>query len=305
LKRSKGEANAVRSTGEASIRNMGYTIEQTNRDVVTLRHVGISADWSQRYLLLADVHFDSPHSNRKLLRSLLTQAQETGAGVFVFGDWFDAMQGRADKRSDKSDLLPAYRAGDYVNRLVDDSADFLAPFASSIVFLADGNHETALRKYLEVDILLLLAGRLGVPKMGYSGFVRFLFNRGPDKRAAGATKRVMFFHHGAGGGGEVTQGIMRAQRQSAWVGDADIFVAGHIHSQWSTWMERLRLSNAGEVYRDSVLHLSLPTLKDEFTLSGGFHVERGRSPRPQGCYWLEFRHAAGEHGRVTFDVARG
>jgi predicted phosphodiesterase len=284
---------------------MSYTIEQTNKDVVTLRHVGISADWTQRYLLLADVHFDSPHSNRRLLRSLLQQAQECGAGVFCFGDWFDAMQGRDDKRSDKSDLLPAYRAGDYVNRLVDDSADFLAPYASSIVFLADGNHETGLRKHLEVDILLLLAGRLGVAKMGYSGFVRFLFNRGDGKKgAAGATRRVMFFHHGSGGGGEVTQGIMRAQRQSAWVGDADIFVAGHIHSQWSTWMERLRLSNAGEVYRDSVLHLSLPTLKDEFTLSGGFHVERGRSPRPQGAYWLEFRHDCGEHGRVTFDVAR-
>ena len=43
----------------------------------------------------------------------------------------------------------------------------------------------------------------------------------------------------------MTQGIMRAQRQSAWVGDADIFVAGHIHSQWSTWVERLRLSEKG------------------------------------------------------------
>lgn len=76
---------------------MAYTIEQTSRDVVTLRHCGVGADWRQRYLLLADVHFDSPHCNRRLLRSLLTEAQETGAGVFVFGDWFDGMQGRDDK----------------------------------------------------------------------------------------------------------------------------------------------------------------------------------------------------------------
>ena len=98
---------------------------------------------------------------------------------------------------------------------------------------------------------------------------------------------------------------MRAQRQSAWVGDADIFVAGHIHSQWSTWVERLRISDKGVVYRDTVLHLSLSTLKDEFDMAGGFHVERGRAPRPQGAYWLEFRHDNAEHGRVTFDVARG
>ena len=64
---------------------MAYTIEQTSRDVVTLRHNGVGADWRQRYLLLADVHFDSPYCNRRLLRSLLQEAQETGAGVFVLG----------------------------------------------------------------------------------------------------------------------------------------------------------------------------------------------------------------------------
>ncbi len=284
--------------------NLGYTVEQTSRDVMTLRH-HLGEGFSQRYLLLADVHFDSPHSNRRLLKSYLEQAKATGAGVFSFGDWFDGMQGRDDKRSDKSDLLPAYKAGDYVNRLVDDSAEFLAPYAGNLVFMADGNHETGLRKHLEVDILLLLAGRLNVAKMGYSGFVRFLFSRN-DKggRTGGNTSRVMFFHHGAGAGGEITQGIMRAQRQQSWVGDADIFVSGHYHLDWQTRMERLRLSATGQVYRDTVLHMCLPTLKDEFDLTGGFHVERGRAPRPQGAYWLEFRHDCGEHGRVCFDVAR-
>ena len=285
---------------------MSYTIEQTNRDVVTLRHT-VAAGWRQRYLLLADVHFDSPHCDRRRLKALLQEAQETGAGVFCFGDWFDAMQGRDDRRGDKSDLLKQYKAGDYINRLVDDSAEFLAPFASSVVFLADGNHETAIKRHLEVDILLLLAGRIGVCKMGYSGFVRFLFSRagGKGRSSGGNTSRVMFYHHGAGGGGEVTKGVMRAQRQSAWVGDADIFVGGHVHEQWALWSERLRLSATGQVYRDRVLHLCLPTLKDEFELSGGYHIERGRPPKPTGAYWLEFRHDSGEHGRVDFDVARG
>jgi hypothetical protein len=283
---------------------LSYSIEQTNRDVVTLRHT-VAAGWRQRYLLLADVHFDSPHCDRRRLRTYLQQAQETGAGVFCFGDWFDAMQGRDDRRGDKSDLLKQYKAGDYVNCLVDDSAEFLAPYASSIVFLADGNHETGLRKHLEVDILLLLAGRLNVAKMGYSGFVRFLFTRaGEGKRHSGNTSRVMFFHHGAGAGGEITQGIMRAQRQQSWVGDADIYIGGHHHVDWITRMERLRLSSTGVVYRDTVLHMSLPTLKDEYDMAGGFHVEKGRSPRPQGAYWLEFRHDCAEHGRVDFDVAR-
>ncbi len=285
---------------------MSYTIEQTNKDVVTLRHGGVSADWSQRYLLLADVHFDSPHCNRRLLRSLLQQAQETGAGVMCFGDFYDAMQHRDDKRGSKSDLLPQYKAGDYVNQLVDDAAEFLAPFASNIVFLSMGNHETAILKHLEVDILLLLAGRLNVCKMGYSGFVRFLFSRNHERgrNSGGNTSRVMFFHHGSGGGGEVTKGVIRAQRQSAWVGDADIFVGAHVHESWRLESERLRLSSTGQVYRDRVMHLCLPTLKDEFELAGGFHIEKGRPPKPTGAYWLEFRHDHSEWGRVDFDVLR-
>lgn len=281
---------------------MAYAIEQTSRDVVTLRHTGVGADWRQRYLLLADVHFDSPHCNRRLLRSLLTEAQAEGAGVFCFGDFYDAMQTREDKRSNKSDLLPAYKSGDYINRLVDDAADFLLPYAPSIVFLSTGNHETAILKHLEVDILLLLAGRLDVAKMGYAGFVRFLFSRTEGK--SGNTRRVLYFHHGAGGGGEVTKGVIQSQRRQAKV-VADIYVSGHIHESYALWTERTELSAAGTVQTPDLLHVCIPSMKQEYELAGGYHIEKDRPPKPIGAYWLEFRHENAEHGRVTFDVARG
>lgn len=279
---------------------LGYTVEQTSRDVVTLRH-RLGEGFTQRYLLLADVHFDSPHSNRRLLKQYLEQAKQTGAGVFVFGDFYDAMQGREDRRSDKSDLMPAYKSGDYINRLVDDAAEFLDPYKGSFVFLSMGNHETAILHHLEVDVLLLLAGRLGVAKMGYAGFVRFLFSRGGGK--SGNTSRVLYFHHGAGGGGEVTKGVIQAQRRQAKV-VADIYVSGHIHEAWSMWSERTELSNAGVPVTPQLLHVCIPTLKDEFDLSGGYHIEKDRPPKPIGAYWLEFRHDCAGQGRVTFDVAR-
>jgi hypothetical protein len=260
-----------------------------------------AADMTQRFLLLADVHFDSPHCDRRLLKSYLEQAKREGAGVFCFGDFYDAMQGRDDRRSDKSDLLPQNKSGKYINTLIDDAADFLMPYAGNIVFLSMGNHESAILRHLEVDILLLLAGRLGVCKMGYAGFVRFLFSRGP--KSAGATRRVLYFHHGAGGGGEVTKGVIQAQRRQAKV-VADIYVSGHIHEAWSLWSERTELSNAGDPITPPLLHVCIPTMKDEYELEGGYHIEKDRPPKPQGAYWLEFRHDCGEHGRVTFDVAR-
>ena len=286
---------------------MAYTIEQTNRDVVTLRHAGVSADWSQRYLISSDIHLDSPFCNRRLFRSYLDRARDVGAGVFIFGDLNDVMQWRQDKRGDKSALLPQLKAGDYINRVVDDTVEFLYPYRDIIAMISEGNHESELRKHLEVDILMLIASRLGVIKMGYSGYVRFLFSRTEAAKGHGTggnTSRVMYFHHGSGGGGEVTKGVMRAQRQSAYIGDADIMVGGHYHEGWRLETERLRLSSKGEVYHDRVLHVCLPTFKDEFDMAGGFHVERGRPPKPQGAYWLEFRHNCAEHGRVDFDVSR-
>lgn len=49
----------------------------------------------------------------------------------------------------------------------------------------------------------------------------------------------------------------------------------------------------------------LAMLKDEYDMAGGYHIEKGRPPKPTGAYWLEFRHDSAEHGRVDFDVARG
>ena len=257
---------------------MSYLVEQTHRDVVTLRHDGINADWSQRYLLLSDVHFDSPYCQRRMLRSYLDQAVACGAGILSFGDWFDAMQGKSDRRSDKGELMPAYKSGDYINRLVDESAEFLAPYAGNIIFLGDGNHETGIKKNLEVDILLLLAGRLNVKKMGYSGFVRFMFKR-TDR--GGQTRRVLYYHHGAGGGGDVTKGVMRAQRQQSQV-VADIYVGGHIHEQWSVWARRIELSANGDPVMPQVLHVCLPTLKDETNLQELSHRE-GTSRQAYRC----------------------
>ena len=284
---------------------MGYSTEQTNTDVVTLRHT-VTPDWRQRYLLLADVHFDSPHCNRKLLRRYLDQAVECDAGVMVFGDWFDAMQGRDDKRSSKSDLMTAHKATSYINELIDDSAEFLAPYAEHLVFLALGNHETGILKHLEVDILLLLAGTLNTVRMGYSGWVRFMFQREAGSGTTGhRTKKKLYYHHGSGGGGEVTKGVMRAQREAAWVGDADIYVGSHVHEQWLVYAERLRLADSGRVYRDTTAHVCLGTFKDEYVMAGGFHVERERPPKPQGAYWLEFRYSKSAPGEVTFDLYRG
>lgn len=279
---------------------MSYVVERTNEDVVTIRHDGVLSGWSQRYLLLADVHWDNPLCRRDILERLLNQARERNAGILVFGDWFCGMQGRWDPRANKEMLRPEHRTGNYLDALVDTAADYLRPYADLIVMMSDGNHETSLRKHLETDVLARLCKELGVIHGGYSGFLRFLFQGTEGRR----TRRNVYWHHGFGGGGPVTKGTIQTNRRAVYLPDAHMVVGGHIHEEWNLTISRARLSHSGEVYQDEQVHIQLPTLKDEFTMRGGWHVERGAPPKPLGGAWLDFFYSNHTLGRIGMEVVR-
>jgi len=256
-------------------------------DVLTVTMSGMSAGWEQWFLLASDMHWDNPHCDRRMLERHLKQARDRNAWVMSFGDLFCAMQGKYDPRSAKADLRPEHTGGNYLDLLVDTAVDYFKPYP--ILMLADGNHETAIRNKLETDLTQRLSKALGVHGMGYSGFVRFLFK--------GRCTKLLYFHHGSGGGGVVTKGVLRSNRESAFV-DADIYVGGHYHEKWSLVTPRLKVSIAGKPYIEDQMHLCTGGYKQEFNLSGGYHVEKGRPPKPLGGWWLRFYYDESERNRI-------
>lgn len=274
-----------------------YQVERTNDEVLTIRHTDVCAGWEQRYLLISDVHFDSPHCDRKLLTKHLTQAKDKSAGVLCIGDWFDAMGGRNDKRATKETIRLSNSRDNYFDCLVESSNDYLFDYRSSLVMLADGNHETAILRHNETDLLERLCRNLDTNHMGYSGYVRFMFDRDRSQ-----TRRTLWFHHGSGGGGPVTRGVIQANRRAASV-DADIFVSGHIHEAWALENIVVKLSNKGRVYYAPQIHVQLPTYKHEPS-SHGYHAEKGRPAKPLGGYWLIFHYDDEQPGRIGYRVER-
>lgn len=270
-------------------------------DGVVLVTVKRGGEWLQEFLMLSDVHFDSPHCKRGLLKFLLGEAVRRDCGVFIFGDWYDAMQSREDRRRDKDDLEEEFKVSYYVDRLVERSAEFLMPYKDNIIYIAEGNHDTAIKKHLESDIVERLCRELDAIHMGYSCFTRFYFM---DEDGTGHRRvKDMFYHHGAGGGGEVTKGTMRAQRERSNF-MADIYVGGHIHEDWRMFGTRTQLSRSRKIVTYDTLHACIPTLKDEWNPNGGFHVEKGRSPRPTGASWLRFFHNPRKYDNIGFDILR-
>ena len=63
--------------------------------------------------------------------------------IIVTGDLFCLMQGKYDKRSSKSDILPQHNKNNYLDAVIDEAIELLTPYAHNILLLSKGNHETS------------------------------------------------------------------------------------------------------------------------------------------------------------------
>ena len=284
--------------------------EYPNRAVTTVRmDVRSAKDWEQWFLLSSDRHHDNAHTDHGLELKHLEMARERGAGIIDAGDLFCAMQGKWDKRADKTALRDEYQNGDYLDALVNHAVDFYAPYADLFVVVGRGNHEQSIRKKHETDLTERfcqgLTTKTGhhVHAGGYGGWVNFCIKRhGEHKRF-----RLKFFH-GSGGGGMMSHGTLATRRMASWLPDADIIMTGHTHDTWQVTLARERLTESCEVVQDEQVHVKTGTYKEEYGDGyEGWHVERGAPPKPLGAWWLKF-YCYKRNGKGTsewrFDLIR-
>jgi len=237
---------------------------------------------------------DNPHCLRDLHKHHLEQAKERNAFVQIHGDLFDAMQGKQDKRSNKSDLDMKLKSGTYLNDLVQFAFDFYEPYLQNLALISEGNHETSVTNRYEYSLLDGLVHDLrksGSPVIrgGYRGWLKYMFTRGESGHK---NSKMAYYLHGSGGGGPVTKGVIQTNRRAVYLPDADIVYSGHIHESWIFPIERVRINKEGEERSDKQYHVQLPTYKDEFmNEGGGWHHETGKPPKPVGAWWVRFYYS--------------
>ena len=195
-----------------------HTIKQNSRNVHTVTFDLTNVDQEQWFLLSSDRHHDNAHTDWDLETKHLKQAVERQAGIIDIGDMHCAMQGKWDKRADRSSLRENYRQGEYLDSLVKYAAEFYAPFAKNFVVVGRGNHETAIIKHHETDItertceLMTHMSGGKVHAGGYGGWVILRVHLGSKKYHV---LRIKYFH-GSGGGGPVTRGVIQTNRMSVF-----------------------------------------------------------------------------------------
>lgn len=277
-----------------------YTVDTVGPNVLIVRVPGVTASWEQWLLLRSDAHHDSPRCDRTLERKHLDKALVRGALILDFGDCLDAMQGRFDPRRNYDDVRPEDAGIDYYDRIVDHAAEDYRPYRDNWLLWGQGNHETSVLAHTNHDLTTALRRAVGAGyKGGYGGWVKFMFEINGTKR----TSLNLKYHHGAGGGGPVTRGVIQTNRQAVYLPDADIVVNGHTHDSWIVSVARERLNIQGRVIRDIVRFIRLPGYKDDYgDGSGGFHIERWGPPKPLGCCWIRLFCEDAQRSRIGIEA---
>lgn len=286
---------------QISPENRNWKFERVSRNVhrLDVRLLHVSSDF--RALLTSDCHWDNPHCDQDRMRKLFDRALEFDAPILDIGDFFCAMQGKYDKRASKSDLRIEHQTSDYLDALVRTAADWLQPYAGILTLRGEGNHEASIKKRMETDLTERLTERLklaGSPAEtgGFSGYVKFFITARCNQR----TGLKYWYHHGHGGGGPVTKGVIQTARRAAYVSDADIIHTGHVHEQWILNNPKLRLTDSNKIEHRREVHVCTPGFKEEFGDGcGGWHIERGAPPKPLGAAWLRIYR---EGNSIEFEV---
>jgi hypothetical protein len=258
--------------------------------------------WEQWVMFRSDAHEDSLGCDREKVLRHLDDAKARRAMIVDGGDIFDAMQGTHDKRRGQggTEIAPEYDRADYFDALVAERAVALQPYRHLFVMLARGNHETSVLRHAQTDLMARLVERLRakgsqVQLGGYRNYLRVTIRRGKT-----AHQRLIYHHHGSGGGAPVTKGMIQVNRRSTYLRDADIVVTGHDHNTFLTPHVR-ECVDGSRKSRHTQWHLSIPSYKDDLAKSDmGWAIEREFAPQWTGCVWLRWHFDT--NGQLKQDV---
>lgn len=269
-----------------------FTVKQGGAPNVAVVEMEIECvtGWSRDFLLATDQHYDNPDCDQDMVIRHLKEAKRRNAGAIFNGDFYCLMQGKYDKRSDKTKLRPEHQKSEYFDAVIDTTVPDLVPFAENIVQWGCGNHERSVQARHETDMTQRTLDRIydqsghRILRGGYSGWVVFRFRRGKQV----ITKKLWRIH-GYAGGGPVTKDIIQLARQLAYMQEVDVMFSGHTHDLWYMPVAAIGIDQRYQPYRKLIHAVKGSCYKDEYKNGfGGWHVETGKPPKPLGAWWLRW-----------------
>mgnify|MGYP003630338430 FL=1 len=266
-----------------------FEVKRNSRNIQEIHLQFNSQKDTRKLLLLSDIHFDNPHCDRELLKKDLDKALEDDAGICIFGDLFCCMMGNYDPRKVKGNLMPCHDGPNYFDLVVEEAVEWWRPYANNLILVCPGNHETAIMKRQEIDLIDRFTTMLRIAEPdcnvsagGYGNWMRVFCSLHNARNSF-----TIYSHHGYGSGGAFSQQITAFQKYFMQC-DADVYIAGHIHKKGTFPIVRSMLNQSMKIKNQKIDMIRCGTYKDEFIDGAeGWAVEKGMGPRPMGGYWME------------------
>lgn len=242
-----------------------------------------------RWLLVtSDDHFDSKECDRGWLKRIHEEANARRAVIFKLGDVFDAMGGKYDRRTVRSELRPEYQSSDsYFTDILRDAIKFYRKY--NVAFVSLGNHEDSVRRRHDTNLAQELAAGLGATYGDYDGWITILPVRKDGEKPRDGSFTIRY-SHGAGGYAPVTGGITQTGRTQASFPFADIYLSGHNHRQWLFSIPVEYPNSHGRLVYKKTYHLKLGTSKQR----GPFARRKGLGVPAIGWWWIKIYYDATE-----------
>ena len=253
-------------------------------------------DFKFSLLALSDTHIDSGKSDHDLFHNFCDQALEAKAGIFINGDFYDAMAGPDDRRNARSTLRSEISRKKYFDDIIHLGTKLLHPYRYNLISIGQGNHEVSVLNHYGTDLIERTVGIMSergssVTNGHYSGWLDMKFV--PSNKGHQVLR--IFYHHGSG-----YSSMSKAKESCGEMPDADVSLFGHTHRHWLERLNRKRRTSTG-IYDDEQLILGVPGLKDDTiddgivrkkgvygSKSGEWATEKGIRSKPLGAWWIDF-----------------
>lgn len=249
------------------------------------------------FLLLSDIHFDHPACDRELLKVHIEECIAKDGYILINGDFFCVMQGKYDKRHNKSDVRPENMVANYFDSIVDDAVEFFKPYAERILFMGYGNHETSILKRTETDLLQRFIERIyyetnhRISLGEYHGFIwikAYVAGNLTDRKRMSCLTYALYHNHGTGGEAPVTGGSIEDNRKQTQIEGMDGIWMGHNHNKYTRQVSTFYLDKHPQSVKPRIRIIDIirsGTYKQEYK-GKGFHIETNKAPKPLGGVWL-------------------
>tara|TARA_Y100000310_G_scaffold343719_1_gene452711 strand:- start:3288 stop:4166 length:879 start_codon:yes stop_codon:yes gene_type:complete len=236
---------------ETTIIPLGDIQLQTNEDTVDIGRLKRVIEWGEEhnayYVGLGDYVDEESPSNRKAIRA---------AGFY--DSFHDAIDHESELR------LAALQ-------------EILEPTKGRWLGLVEGHHYHVFQDGSTTDTRL--AEWLGCPFMGTTAAVSVAF-QSPEKNRQQNPSRVIWMHHGKGGGQLSASGLNKLEHVTKWF-DADIYLMGHTHKAAVSRLQRI-VPKFGR--RKGYLEHRDLYLANTGSFLKGYLEGHERDGRPQGLY---------------------